>query len=220
MLTDNIHYETVLPILQNALHQLMSEEIFTPFRLVGGTNLSLRYGHRKSIDIDLFTDAEYGSLDFKSLEHWLQSSFPYYNCYDNAPIVGFGRTYYIGRSINEHIKLDLMYADPFLDQPEIIDGIRFASVRDIIAMKMNVVLRGGRKKDFWDLHFLLGMYPLDDMLDFHAARYDWEHDKTELLKQWTNFSIADQDPDPMCLLNKNWDDIKLDIIDTLYSVTE
>ena len=61
-----------------------------------------------------------------------------------------------------------MYADPFLDQPEIIDGIRFASVRDIIAMKMNVVLRGGRKKDFWDLHFLLGMYPLDDMFISHG----------------------------------------------------
>jgi len=44
----------------------MSEELFVPFRLVGGTNLSLLYGHRKSDDIDLFTDADYGSLDFDS----------------------------------------------------------------------------------------------------------------------------------------------------------
>ncbi len=39
----------------------MTIEEFAPFRLVGGTSLSLRYGHRMSDDIDLFTDAEYGS---------------------------------------------------------------------------------------------------------------------------------------------------------------
>jgi hypothetical protein len=42
----------------------MSEEIFSPFRLAGGTALSLQIGHRKSIDIDLFTDQIYGSIDF------------------------------------------------------------------------------------------------------------------------------------------------------------
>lgn len=56
-----LHYETVTPLLRETLGVLMQEELFSPFRLVGGTNLSLRYGHRKSDDIDLFTDAEYGA---------------------------------------------------------------------------------------------------------------------------------------------------------------
>ena len=60
-----LHYETVTPLLRETLGVLMQEELFSPFRLVGGTNLSLRYGHRKSDDIDLFTDAEYRSLDLK-----------------------------------------------------------------------------------------------------------------------------------------------------------
>ena len=51
-----LRYKTVTPLLKNTLQQLMSEPLFVPFRLVGGTNLSLRYGHRLSIDIDLFTD--------------------------------------------------------------------------------------------------------------------------------------------------------------------
>jgi hypothetical protein len=34
------------------------------FRLVGGTGLSLQLGHRQSIDIDLFSDADY---DFNDL---------------------------------------------------------------------------------------------------------------------------------------------------------
>ena len=51
------------------------------------------------------------------------------------------------------------------------------------------------------------------MFTIHAARHKWEHDDTELLNQWTNFNMADKDFDPICLLGKNWDDIKLDIID-------
>lgn len=125
MATDKLHYETVSPMLKEILEQLMSEKLFVPFRLVGGTNLSLRYGHRKSVDIDLFTDAEYGTLDFEFFENWLQSHFEYYFCPDKTSIVGFGRSYYIGSSADECIKLDLMYTDPFLESVEVIDGIRF-----------------------------------------------------------------------------------------------
>ena len=36
---------------------------FNDFRLVGGTSLSLQIGHRLSIDIDLFTDVIYDSIN-------------------------------------------------------------------------------------------------------------------------------------------------------------
>ena len=64
-----LQYKTVTPLLKKVLQQLMNEPLFTPFRLVGGTNLSLRYGHRLSVDIDLFTDSDYGSLDFATYAH-------------------------------------------------------------------------------------------------------------------------------------------------------
>lgn len=52
----NLHYETVTPLLKETLGILMSEESFAPLRLVGGANLSLRYGHRKGgkHDVRLF----------------------------------------------------------------------------------------------------------------------------------------------------------------------
>lgn len=68
MTTNGLHYDTVTPTLRKILSLLMDEPLFNPFRLVGGTNLSLRLGHRKSIDIDLFTEAQYGSLDFSQYE--------------------------------------------------------------------------------------------------------------------------------------------------------
>ena len=40
------------------LKSLMSEDFFSEFFLVGGTALALRLGHRKSIDIDMFTQGK------------------------------------------------------------------------------------------------------------------------------------------------------------------
>lgn len=214
-----LQYKTVTPLLKKVLQQLMNEPLFTPFRLVGGTNLSLRYGHRLSVDIDLFTDSDYGSLDFTSFENYLRSHFPYCDCNDKGSIVGMGRSYYIGNSKDDYVKVDLMYTDSFIGDVIILDGIRMASVDDIVAMKMNVVSRGGRKKDFWDLHLLLSYYSLPKMLSLHEKRHEWEHNPTELIRNFTDFSIADEMPDPVCLLNKDWDDIKLDLIETVENMT-
>lgn len=62
-----LHYETVTPYLRSTLMRLMTDATFDRFRLVGGTSLSLRIGHRMSIDIDLFSNAEYGDINFHSI---------------------------------------------------------------------------------------------------------------------------------------------------------
>ena len=48
-----LHKETVSDALWWTLKQLMEIEVLLPFRLVGGTSLSLQLGHRISVDIDL-----------------------------------------------------------------------------------------------------------------------------------------------------------------------
>jgi hypothetical protein len=53
--------------MHTVLDILMKSPILNSFRLVGGTVLSLQLGHRLSVDIDLFSDALYGSIDSKSL---------------------------------------------------------------------------------------------------------------------------------------------------------
>lgn len=49
-----LHLETVSTELFDSLNKLMNCPVFSNFRLVGGTGLSLLLGHRVSIDIDLF----------------------------------------------------------------------------------------------------------------------------------------------------------------------
>ncbi len=45
---DKLHWNTVTPLLRTVLDQLMGHTLFAPFRLVGGTSLSLQLGHRVS----------------------------------------------------------------------------------------------------------------------------------------------------------------------------
>ncbi len=212
---NTLHYETVTGPLKEALITLMNEPAFEPFRLVGGTNLSLRLGHRKSVDIDLFTDTQYDSLDFRVFERFMKTRFPYYDNGDPTSIVGFGRGYYIGNSKEDCIKLDLMYTDPFIKEAEVIDGIRMASMDDIVAMKINAISRGGRKKDFWDIHRLLDLYHLTEMLALHEKRHPWEHEEKQVLESLVDFNEADKWEDPICLMGKDWDEIKLDFIDLI-----
>lgn len=212
MKAKRLHYQTVKPILKSTLERLMQIEEFAPFRLVGGTSLSLRYGHRMSEDIDLFTDAEYRSIDFHKLQDILRQEFPFCKgeCGD---LVGFGTSYLVGNSKEESVKLDLFYTDPFTCPIEMHDSIRMASVDDIVAMKMEVITNGGRKKDFWDLHMLHNSYSLEDMLSLYEARYPYGASREECLKGLTNFDVADKDPDPICLESKIWQFIKLDFTD-------
>lgn len=215
----NLHFETVTPLLTNTLLKLMQEELFDSFRLVGGTNLSLRYGHRKSDDIDLFTDAEYGTLDFSKYEDYLKKSFPYFDCPNYSEVVGFGRMYFIGLDKNNCVKLDLMYTDQFFDEFERIDNIRFASVNQMAAMKMQAIATGGRKKDWWDIHLLLQYYSIGQLLALHEQWQPYTHNEEKLLNQLTDFTKANDYPDPICNRHLLWDDIKFDIVDAVEAYT-
>lgn len=65
-----MYWNTVFSLLKDVLIKMMKSEIFTAFRLVGGTSLNLQMGHRESVDIDLFTDSQYDSVDFNVIDQY------------------------------------------------------------------------------------------------------------------------------------------------------
>ncbi|SDH36389.1 Nucleotidyl transferase AbiEii toxin, Type IV TA system [Dyadobacter soli] len=56
-----LHEETVEASTLALIRRLMADENLSDFYLVGGTALSLRLGHRISIDIDLCTGKDFDS---------------------------------------------------------------------------------------------------------------------------------------------------------------
>ncbi len=80
-------------------------------------------------------------------------------------------------------------------------------------MKLDVIGRGGRKKDFWDIHALFDHFELNEMIEIYSNRYPYSFSQKDLLKQLINFENAENDPDPNCLLGKYWELIKYDLED-------
>ncbi len=211
---DALFYDTVTPALRKILTELMAAPEFFEFRLVGGTSLSLQKGHRLSVDIDLFTDADYNSIDFNAIDSFLRKKYPYVDTtHTGEDEVGWGTSCFIGDSEGQSIKLDLYYTDKFIRPIKEIDGIRLATVEEIIAMKMDIVSRGGRKKDFWDIHEVMENFSLNDMLALHEERYPFGDNRDQIISNLTSFENADGDFQPICLRDKHWEVIKLDMID-------
>jgi len=206
------YFNTVSPLLKTILENLMQAKEFESFRLVGGTALSLYYGHRMSGDIDLFSDADYGTINFNAIDAYLRSHYLYVDSLD-IELIGMGKSYYVGRNSVESVKLDLYYTDNFIDEVQVFNNLRLASKAEITAMKLDVVQRSGRKKDFWDIDKLKDDFTINEMFALHEKRYPYTHDKDLLKEKFTDFILADDDFEPICLRGKHWELVKLDMIE-------
>ncbi len=206
----NLHLETVSELLWNALKKLMQQELLKDFRIVGGTSLSLQMGHRISVDIDLFTDLQYDTFNFNHLDDTISTMFKYVEI-GNGGNNSMGQTYYVGDDPNNQLKLDFYYTDTFHFPIVLSENIRLASIEEIATMKLDVIGRSGRKKDFWDLHEIMNVYSLHELVKFYENKYPYNHSRQELIQGLTNFEKANNDFDPICLKGKHWELIQFDI---------
>lgn len=192
------------------LEVLMGLRELDQFRLVGGTGLSLQLGHRISEDIDLFTDADESSYNFRTIDQKLRDSFKYI---DKGTIDDFnlGIMRFVGNTPDQRVKVDLFPTDRFIRDPVGVNSIRTAHIEDIAAMKMETISRGGRKKDFWDVAELLDHYSLDELINIYLEKHPYIK-KEEILKGLTDFSNADEYEPPVCMRGRKWDVIKSDIV--------
>lgn len=157
--------ETVEPATLELLKKIVALPELKPFRLVGGTALSLLFGHRKSIDLDFFTDQP---LDKENLIPALEDNF-------GNIITTNDRSKSIYQCIINNVKVDFVSVKgPFSHPVQTIIQIPFADVRDIIALKLNAVKGRGVKKDFWDVARLLQEYSFNDLFQFYHDRYTYD----------------------------------------------
>lgn len=185
----------------------MQTEEFNNFRLAGGTGLSLQLGHRKSIDIDLFSDIEFKIDDYKRI---IRKIFP------EAEIRSFvfGLTLYIKDTDNKELKIDIMETDKFIKPLLTIDGIRFAHIEDIAAMKLEAITSRNTKKDFYDIAELLKKYSLAELLIFYSKKYPY-NDIKQVLENITYFSEdCENEFEPDILNGTDWLSVKFLLKDT------
>ncbi len=195
-----LHLETVEPQSFSILKELMQLPALSNFDLVGGTALSLKYGHRKSVDFDLFTTLPFEKdTVFKELIGYYKDKF----IVEDKP-VRFGIFAYI-----KDVKTDIIHhPHPLIRPLEEIDGIRMFSTEDIIAMKVQAILGRGKKKDFWDIAELLQHYPVKEFIEFHKEKYSTQNLLITVPQAITYFADAEESEDPISLKGQTWQSVK------------
>ncbi|MFC4232923.1 nucleotidyl transferase AbiEii/AbiGii toxin family protein [Parasediminibacterium paludis] len=185
------------------LKQLMAVPELQDFALVGGTALAIRYQHRLSIDLDLFSTKDFINYQLVSILEQYFPTFSYRST--NNPIGVFG---YI-----DDIKVDFVKHHRFqlIDNIIIDDGIRFYSDKDIMAMKVAAILKRAVKKDFWDIAELLKHYSLEDVLEAYHKKYPDQRLAISIPFAITYFEDAEDSEDPVSLKGQTWQQVKKDI---------
>lgn len=195
--------QTVEPNTLSLLNKLMKLPQLKNFSLVGGTALSLRYGHRISIDLDLFSNSKFDSKEFITvLQNEFKEDFEL-----ETDAVSFGIFCFIN-----NIKVDIVYyPHPVISDLEIVDDIRMYSDADICAMKINAILGRGKKKDFWDLSELLKHYSLAQIIEWHKQKFPNQFLLISIPQAISYFNDADESEDPVSLNGETWESIKKNI---------
>ncbi|MBK8564205.1 MAG: hypothetical protein IPN76_12920 [Saprospiraceae bacterium] len=117
----------------------------------------LAMGHRKSIDLDLFTHQPFDAET--TLETLRQT-------YQVQPLTV---TNTICITVIDGIKVDFVhfrypFAFPLIEK----EGVRLADKRDIAPMKLDAVTKRGSKKDFYDMYYLFEEFAPQQILDWYG----------------------------------------------------
>jgi len=206
-----LYYETVSRPLLECLQKLMAHRAFDDFVLVGGTALSLQLGHRSSVDIDLFTANDYGSMNLEEIKCALATIFPYTDRLETLTGRNLGYIVYIGSSQAEKVKLDLFYTEEFIAPIVQQDGLRLASLQDIAAMKIQTIVNNKREKDFWDIHELLDRFTLEELIQYAQQRNPYTLTVDDILNALYHAEELKQNNIIECFRGKFWELIVEDL---------
>lgn len=182
------------------LKRLQSLPQLTDFCLVGGTALALKFGHRISVDLDLFSHV---SFEKENILETLQREFGKDFEYSANPVQ------WAIFSFIKNIKVDIIkYNHQVIAPIEDVDGIRMYSTSDIAAMKLNAILGRGVKKDFWDIYELLHHYTLEELIEFYYAKFPGQVLLISIPQSLTYFADAEESEDPVSLKGQSWEKVK------------
>ncbi len=167
------------------------------FYLAGGTALSLRLGHRISVDLDFF---KYGEFSVEEVIDMVQTYA--------SKVKVIQRSAFSVAMIADNTKVEyLRYDYGHLSEVEEVDSLFLCSFIDNALMKLSAVTGRGAKKDFADLAQILKVISLSELLQKFSIKYS-NLDLFMVLKSLTWFEDAELDPDPEWLIDEDWDQVK------------
>ncbi len=193
-----MHPEAINKKTKSILAKIAKLDFIDKFYLAGGTALAVQIGHRESVDLDFFSYTKFSVHKLKqelSIAGILAVDYE-----DEDTLVG----------MLDDVKISFFHYSYEQSYALVkFEDIFLASEQDIAAMKLDTISARGSKKDFVDIYFLLKKYSLNQLVEFFENKYkNIQYNKLHILKSLVYFDDANGDPDPLMLVDFDWNETK------------
>jgi hypothetical protein len=196
-----LRWETVTPLMREVLQTVGRSELCPRFYLAGGTALALQLGHRRSVDLDFFSETDEVRPEMHRQAVQVLKTF-------RPTIVeqAWGNLLLLIESLRVGF---FGYGYPLIAPPALAEGVPLASLTDIGLMKMDAIVTRASRKDFYDLYAIARHIPLRTLLDRAPVKYPSVRDfEAMVVRTMVYFDRADQE-EPLPLLQVvDWETMK------------
>jgi len=198
---DPVYWEAVSPVLRKLLIFCGSQEYTGRFYLAGGTGLALRLGHRRSIDLDFFSQAD--EVHFQTRQEVIQAFTAL-----AAQVVENTDGNLLLLAEDVHVGF-FGYGYSLLEPTEEVEGVQVASLVDIGLMKLDALIGRGSRKDFYDVYVVARHIPMADLLEKGKEKYPYVRDFALMaVESMLQFENADRDRQPELLISVPWEEVR------------
>jgi hypothetical protein len=191
------HLETISPEPRALLDRVGETDLGRRFYLAGGTALALQLGHRRSVDLDFFSETDFVH-DHTRREILNALPGQEIEVVENVD----GKLLLLAKDI--HLGF-FSYGYPLLAPLLEFERVRLATILDIGLMKLDALLGRGARKDFYDLYFICCQIPLADLLEAGTRKYPQMRDFPLMaVESLVAFDNANRDRQPDLLVDVAW----------------
>ncbi|MBN1583851.1 MAG: nucleotidyl transferase AbiEii/AbiGii toxin family protein [Anaerolineae bacterium] len=200
-----LHWETITPLMRQVMTTLGQSDLAGRFYLAGGTALALQLGHRRSIDLNMFSaTAEVRPETHRQALNVLRSFQP------DIVEQEWGNLLLVIETAAESLHVGFFgYGYRLLEPTVPADGLPLAGLIDIGLMKLDALASRASRKDFYDLYALAQRIPLRDLFAQAPAKYPNVRDfEAMVVRYMAYFDRADQEAEPILFDKIGWEEVK------------
>ena len=137
------------------IEKVAAMESIKPYILAGGTALAMQIGHRKSEDLDFMmwrkSKTEKPEVDWTAIEKELKEKV---GDIENFNMLGFDQVEFIVSGVKFSFYVSDNYC-PVSEPVSYLGYIHLADIYSIMAMKIEVMLRRMKMRDYYDIYSIL-----------------------------------------------------------------
>ena len=141
--------------IEAIIEQVAQLECIKPYILCGGTALAMQIGHRKSEDLDFMmwriSKTEKPTVNWNAIEHELLEKI---GEVDNFNMLGFDQVEFLVKGVKFSFLVSDNYT-PISAPISYMGNIFLADAESIMAMKIEVMLRRMKFRDYYDIYCIL-----------------------------------------------------------------